>query len=462
LPLADIETIIVVILENRSFDHVLGYLSLPSADPPRPVDGLKDDPAWRDAHANFADGRLYKPERLPPDVQAIQDPPHDSDAVDRDINPSQPGSPKMTGFVEAYSWVNPSRPELVMGYYDDASVPVFDFFARHFAVCDRWFAALPTGTQPNRLMAMSGESSIRDNAPSIDKQDLVYDWLTRHKVRWCTYQSGSNFPFFSLMHDWLPEIVTSLTLSEFGQRGRFCRYDMFGQHWRQSNPMPSVVFIEPEYTDGPHQDANDDHPPTGVARGQQFLADIYATLISNPARWHKTMMIVTYDEHGGFFDHVPPLAIPAVAGGHPFTTTGVRVPALIVSPQVAPGSVFSEDLDHTSILQLLAARFAPGEAYSPAVAARQGLLGRLERALLPTLAPPAPPSTFDKEVLVALGAAAVAGGAGSASPLTATATINAQAFQIAAAKATQDHPDLVSTPGWASLDQYAGGRQDVG
>jgi len=102
--------------------------------------------------------------------------------------------------------------------------------------------------------------------------------------------------------------------------------------------MPQVIFIEPEYTDGPHFDPNDDHPPTGIAKGQSFLADIYTKLVANPQRWANMLMIVTYDEHGGFFDHLAPLPIPGAAGGTSFATTGVRVPGLVVSPHVAPGT----------------------------------------------------------------------------------------------------------------------------
>ena len=87
-----------------------------------------------------------------------------------------------------------------MGYYDQAAVPIFDFFAHNFVICDHWFAALPTGTQANRLMAMSGESSLVDNARVLlPDQQLVYDWLDRHRVTWCAYQSGDFLPFFALM-----------------------------------------------------------------------------------------------------------------------------------------------------------------------------------------------------------------------------------------------------------------------
>lgn len=111
----------------------------------------------------------------------------------------------------------------------------------------------------------------------------------------------------------------------------------FARDWQGNSIVPKVIFIEPEYTDGPHNTANDDHCPTGMAGGQTFIADIYRTLISNPARWKETLLIVTYDEHGGFFDHAAPLDIAADIAGYSSKTTGLRVPAFLVSPYARAG-----------------------------------------------------------------------------------------------------------------------------
>ena len=217
-----------------------------------------------------------------------------------------------------------------------------------------------------------------------------------------------------------------------------------------------MIFIEPEYTDGPHADPNDDHPTTGQAKGQAFLAEIYDTLISNSARWQRTMLIVTYDEHGGFFDHVAPLSIPTDARGFQFNTTGVRVPAFVVSPQVAPGSVFSGHLDHTSILQLLADRFNPGQDYSAAVGARQPDLARLA-AVFPGASPtlrqptPAPERVVDIKEIAALAPVPPSNGDGLADPP------NAQALHNLALKVAREHPDLVRGAGWEKLAVYARG-----
>ncbi len=463
MSLRDIETIVLVMLENRSFDHAVGYLSTAAADPPLPIEGLRDQPAWLDARANLCAGKCYPIHAIGPDIQQMEDPPHDHAAIARQIgSSSEPGrSAQMDGFVASYMTRQPPPvdPSVVMGHYTKTAVPMFDFFARNFAVCDHWFAALPTGTQPNRLMAMSGGSSILDNAAVfLPDQALAYDWLTAHRVSWCAYQWGDFFPFFSLMPRWLPEMVTSLAFSGTGPRGRFRRYAHFRDHWAGTGAMPSVIFIEPEYTDGPHSAPNDDHPPTGIARGQDFLRDLYATLVSNPARWRNTMMIVSYDEHGGFYDHVPPLSIGASVGGFPLATTGVRVPAFVVSPHVAPGVPFSDALDHTSFLQLLADRFNPGKGYTADVSARQPQLGRLSTVLtqVPSEvsgpAAPAPANAHAPNAHVL--STAAAGRASFEVTNLSGAEKTALAFHNVAMKVATDHPELLAAPGWSKLRDY--------
>jgi phospholipase C len=461
MPLRDIETIVFLMLENRSFDHAIGYLSTANANPPIAVEGLRDDPAWRAAHANTHAGTVYPLHALGPNVQSMEDPPHDSVAIALQIGrPARPSAPPpMNGFVESYITrrrAPPSDPSLVMGYYTKEAVPMFDFFARNYVVCDHWFAALPTGTQPNRLMAMSGSSSILDNASVfLASQPLVYDWLTAHGVSWCAYQWGNFFPFFSLMPHWIPEMMTSLALPGPEMRGRFRRYRHLREHWLGAASLPQVIFVEPEYTDGPHVDPNDDHPPTGIAKGQALLADLYGILTSNVARWRNTLLIVTYDEHGGFFDHVPPLPIPANAGGTSIATTGLRVPAFLASPHVAPGVPFTDALDHTSFLQLLADRFNPGQSYSAEVSLRQTELGRLSTALTEVPSGDVRPTTLHPTLpnVAQLTALAPRSSGTSDAP---SAARTSKAFWSVAQKAQSDHPDLVAMPGWAELARHLG------
>ena len=370
-------------------------LSLPG--PGRiPLEGLQADPDWLQQHAN--DG--IEPFEF--SVQQIDDPPHEQATIALQIGaPRTLGAPyPMNGFIDSYLMRHPppSDKRLVMGYYTAREVPAFDFLARNYTVCDHWFSSIPTGTQANRLMAMSGTTSLVDNAPLfLPEQPLVYDWLTEHSVSWCAYVSGDFLPFFALMRRWQDEIATALALDALVPHAhpRFRRYRNFARDWTTEQNMPSVIFIEPEYTDGPHIAPNDDHPPTGIARGHAFLTAIYSTIISNPARWARTLMLVTYDEHGGFYDHVSPLNIPTLLAGHGatpvFSTTGVRVPAFVISPLVDPATVHPQPLDHTSILQLLADKFARG-FYSPEVYNRQPSLSQLSDAITRTVPRSRPPN----------------------------------------------------------------------
>lgn len=380
-----IERIIVVIMENRSFDHVLGYLSLPGGR--TNVEGLGDE-AWRMAHANPGEVGSVPPFALT--RMEIPDPPHERDPIALQLGRVPGGPEPMRGFVRSYEQrpAAPDDPSLVMGFYRGPQVPMADFFAREFLICDHWFASLPTGTQPNRLMAMGGTTSIDTNARLLlPNQDLVYDWLERANVRWRVYHQGA-LPFFALMPKWQSGIAEGLAVDFLGIHTKFRRYEHFERDFYGDPTLPPVIFVEPEYTDGPHRAPNDDHPPTSIAIGQAFLYSIYCALMKRPDRWAKTLMIVTYDEHGGFFDHVAPLAVgtppPLGYAYQPFDTSGVRVPAFLVSPFAKRGGVFSGPLDHTSLLTLLADRFTPGREYSDAVAHRSAevLSARLVDVLL--------------------------------------------------------------------------------
>lgn len=466
MALKDIETIVIVMLENRSFDHAVGYLSLPDANPPLDLDGLRSDPAWLNDHANENKNKKpIPPFALPPGLQAIVDPPHDFGHIATQINtpPHAKALAQMGGFVKSYEQTNPNVPELVMGYYKAGQVPAQNFFARHFAVCDGWFSSLPASTQPNRLMAMSGSSKIADNVTGkLPDQPLVYDWLNANKISWCSYQWGG-FPFFTLMLRWSPVILASL--GDPFNVGAFRRYEGFHDQWNAQAPLPSVIFIEPKYTDDPIGlgAANDDHPPTGIAPGEDFLRRIYRTLISNPARWKNTMMVVTFDEHGGFFDHVAPLKIKDKAGNKQFASTGVRVPAFVVSRHVAPGKPFRKKLDHTSILQLLADRFTPGKAYSAAVTARQKQLDPLSDVLVTPPPQQGDPPEFPESLGAAMHVAAATAPVAPVGPGAPKETETAQAFDSVAHELVAKHPDLVaSTPHGRMIAEYVAGTAPTG
>lgn len=364
--LQKIKTIIVLMMENRSFDHLLGHLSLPQ------FGGLKIEGIQQALDHNYKniDPRgiaAIAPSPIPTGWNAPEDPPHERTFVNTALTHGIGSGPyPMGGFVQAYYDANGYRYEPgVAGYYTADQVPVLDFVARNFGVCDRWFASIPTSTQPNRLMALAGYTTIDATGgyPMPDHK-LVYDWLVG-KASWRVY--SESHPFIMIMERW--------TLRSEFDKDHFRSLDSL-KNDVESGDVPEVMFIEPTYADDfPRPTSpSDQHWPCSIAAGEMFMKRVYESLFGGAGPiaadlWKNCVMFITYDEHGGYADHVPPASIAtAVPGGAayntPFATTGVRVPALVISPFVKAGSIFpgaeSTDpvpFDHTSILKLIITKF---------------------------------------------------------------------------------------------------------
>ena len=359
-----IDHIVVLMLENRSFDHMLGYLSLEGGR--RDVDGL------RAGLANEYQGRSYPIRHLDSTIVA-GDPDHSAHSVDLQL-----GGGKMDGFVASYaatllrSGAEDADPGPIMGYYRAEDVPVYDHLASEFAVCDRWFSSVPGATWPNRLYALSGRAAgSRDdrphNLPPIYNQPSFVRHLDAHGISWRWYSSD----------------VGSLRLADglysTGHHDRFAYFTKTDLPWKARlnwrvptgtatfledaarGTLPSVSWIDPSWGNfnplGLKQ--NDDHPPADIKDGQDLVLTIYDAVATGP-QWEKTLLIIFYDEHGGFFDHVPP---PEAADDDPkmFGRYGLRVPALIVSPWVQPRSVSKTLFDHTSIIKTIMLRFCAAD-----------------------------------------------------------------------------------------------------
>src|SRR5256885_10065 len=260
----------------------------------------------------------------------------------------------MGGLVRAYVDVSHSIVEQPppLGYRPPDSVFMSDFLARNYLVCDHWFAPLPTDTHPNRVMAFTGTATVDETKSRIiPHRNLVFDWLTRRGVRWRAYHCG--FSFFPLFGEF--EHILGGNFHSMRQLASDIARD-------DDDEVPQVIFVEPEYGDSPVHfgfPPNDNHPPDPIGPGEHFLRDIYTALSSSP-RWAQTMLVVIHDEHGGFFDHVPPLPvkIPVPAGAlylEPVPTTRGRVPAPIASPLLPARTGLPGKLGHNSPLPLLAA-----------------------------------------------------------------------------------------------------------
>lgn len=363
-----VSTVVLVMMENRSFDHMLGHLKKERLVPD--VDGFGDDPSL---YNNVYQGVPYPPFPLEPTALTI-DLPHEWDAVATQLHTNlETQHCMMDGFVQAYAdfTQTPLVPQPdPMGFFTSERVPITSFLAQHFLVCDKWHCPLPTSTQPNRTMAFCGASEIYDTssrARLIPCNDILFDWLERQKIPWRVYHDGLSF--FALYPRAWPHLL--------GPHFRDFEYYFHDMQTEPLETSPRVIIVEPSYHDAPHigpDHPNDNHPPLAIGWGEEFIRRVYQAATVHPERWRSTVMIYYYDEHGGFYDHVPPPAIPYQTQGNPskaFSTLGPRIPALVVSPLVSDQSVSHLLFDHTSVLQFLAELFTPGIPYSSEVEQRR-------------------------------------------------------------------------------------------
>lgn len=339
--LKKIEHIVVLMMENRSFDQMLGYLTL--------EEGRTDIDGLTKSHSNLHNGKPVRVRHFKSTVLTdAQDPCHKPDCVVEQLKNNN------GGFVANYARTNTGDPDpgTVMGYYNGADLPLYDYLAKEFCVCDRWFSPVPGATWPNRLYAVAGRADkSKDNlrVPLYRLPSFVRH-LDAKKVSWKWYS-----------HEKVVLRITTLRLSDD-------KYRIKGNHKAFNNDffddaargtLPAVSWIDPNFVDfGGPNGSNDDHPPADVLAGQELALKIYHALVNSP-QWKKTLFIITYDEHGGFFDHVPP---PEAQDDDPnFRSYGVRVPALLVSPFVERKSVSHTEYDHTSIIKTILLRFCRGK-----------------------------------------------------------------------------------------------------
>jgi phospholipase C len=356
-PLANIDHIVVLMMENRSFDQMLGYLSLPPG--PQGGMGRTDVDGLKGGEVNLLDDGTVCPSTPFPPGQTVftPDPPHGFEPVGRAIN-----NGKMDGFARSYAdysgnVVGPN----IMKYYTANHVPTYDALVRDFALCQRWFAAHPGSTFPNRFHAMTGRLNIDEygiwelnnsNPRQPVFTDTIFDHLTDAGVSWKYFEQSYSFLRFFEKYTFNDSNIVSFDEPGLG----FMNVIATGN-------LPSVTYIDPHFIELP-PGGDCDGPPADVRQGQLFVQQVVNAVVTSP-NWNKTMLIITYDEHGGFYDHVPPPPAAQIAPGLP-STYGVRIPTFVISPWVTGGLLFGNDAagqtpsafyDHTSVLKTIAKRF---------------------------------------------------------------------------------------------------------
>jgi phospholipase C len=329
--------VVVLMMENRSFDHMLGSLRAQDAR----IDGLtgtESNPDTTGASVQVAPQAEFQSQLDP-------DPGHHYPDVDLQLygaSPDRTVAPIMQGFVRSYfqQRQDVAHSHAILNYFTPDKLPVLTTLARDFAVFNRWFSALPGPTIPNRAFAHFGTSFGKVDMSLFylgEKYLSIYERLLQagHSAKIYYYDQQSSTLALAFLLKSQPQL--------------FGTFDQFLDDC-QAGALPDYSFIEPNYTDHDADDgaalASDQHPDHDVQAGELFIASVYNAIRGNEALWESTALLIVYDEHGGIYDHVPPPAclpdgFQDQSTGFQFDRLGVRVPAILVSPWVSAGTVVS-------------------------------------------------------------------------------------------------------------------------
>jgi phospholipase C len=308
-----LDHVVLVMMENRSFDHLLGWL--PGADGKQA--GLTYTDASGAPHPTFP---------LAPDFQgcAFRDPDHSYDGARVEWN---------NGACDGWLRVNDLWS---IGYYQRQDLRFLGRAAPAFTTCDRFFASIMGPTFPNRLYSLSGVTDRLSNLTVRVDLPTIFDRLAAKKVSAGYYYGNFSFLLLYQKHKEIShKHATFFTQCKTGK-------------------LPSFSYVDPNWTfhdSGPSSgnEGNDDHPHADIRAGEYFLSRIYDAVTRSPA-WPRTLLVITFDEWGGFFDHVSP---PAANDVKPeYEQRGFRIPCLLISPFARRGKVAHGVYDHTSVLKL--------------------------------------------------------------------------------------------------------------
>ncbi len=368
--LQKIDHIVQLMLENRSFDQMLGFLYQKQNNKSptgQDFDGLTGEESNPDDLGNrikvfpIQAGTAHT--YLMPGADPGEGFLNTNFQLYSTDDPAPGAQPTNQGFVINFKAAIASdlarnfkdtlpgtQPSQVMGIYTPELLPVLSTLARSYAVCDAWFASVPTETIPNRAFASAATSQGHmDDHNKTFTCPSIFGRLSDKNLDWAIFGFNSD-PL--TRHDF-PD-TTNAAESHFGHFRDF-------QDRAAAGTLPVYSFLEPSFG----ASGNSQHPNFDVSKGEQLIHDVYTALRNSPS-WNSTLLIITYDEHGGNYDHVAPPtnATPPGDGtigefGFDFTRFGVRVPAVLVSPLIAPGTVFraSGPIDHTSVLKTISERW---------------------------------------------------------------------------------------------------------
>lgn len=313
-----IEHVVLVMMENRSFDHFLGWL--PNAD------GKQSGLAYTDAAGNS-----HATHPLAPDYQGCgqSDPDHSYTGGRVEYDGGRCDGWLRAGANDIYS----------IGYYTQNDLAFLGQAAPEWTTFSRYFAAIMAETYPNRIYQHAAQTDRITNTTNISTLPTIWDRLASRGLTGRYYYS--DIPILALWGaKYLP---ISRPASEF-------LVDC------AAGTLPQVSYVDPEFLGETQGASNDDHPHADIRNGEVFLNRIYTAVTQSP-NWHNTVLIINFDEWGGFFEHVPPPRGPIPQAdriaGNKDGRFGFRVPCLVISPWARRGAVFHSTYDHTSILRMI-------------------------------------------------------------------------------------------------------------
>lgn len=375
LPIVDARTpiqhFVVLMMENHAYDNFFG--TFPAGD------GLPANVSLPDGHGGFVSPHWINGTSTP-------DLPHDRASMIADFDA---GKNDMFAAVAA-TWF-PSLANVSVGFYDARQVPAYWALAANYTLADRYFQSMLGPTIPNRLYSLAGQAgNLTSNSVPSGGVDIptIFDQMQATGVRWRYYYAPS------LIYQALPLYFPKLKADPSMTSNLVAMNNLTGDI--AAGTLPNVTYIDPE--------GNlelSEHPPADVTVGEAFAAGVIADIIAGP-QWSSTAILLTWDENGGFYDHVPP---PQVDGwGY-----GFRVPALVISPFSKRGTIDSTVMDHTSILRFIADNWG-----LPYLTAREAQAGNLTSAF-----------TFGTSPLLAVGGGLSAASYPSAEPVVVAADARA-------------------------------------
>ncbi|BBH18245.1 phosphoesterase [Nocardioides baekrokdamisoli] len=310
-----IEHIVVVMMENRSFDHFLGWV--PNAD-------------GKQAGLTYVDryGVPQKTYHLAAfNNCGFNDPDHSYEGGRIEFNDG-----KCDGFLKA--GLNDVS---AIGYYDKADLPFLGRAAQDWTTFDRYFSAVMAETYPNRFYMHSAQTDRLHNGMAQSTLPTIWDSLAAAGVKGTYF--FNDVPFTALWY------TKHLAISQ--PYALFKTQAALGQ-------LPAVSYIDPRFEDEASGTSNDDHPHADIRAGEAFLNEVYDAVRTSP-NWDKTVLVITFDEWGGFYDHVAPEKAPDVSAKT--ALRGFRVPTIVISPLARRGHVGHNTYDHTSVLKMIEWRF---------------------------------------------------------------------------------------------------------